>query len=52
MPDIKVPIPPVRGISRLADNPRAVVLSLDRPPTDDEMRAIHNLLREHRSLEN
>lgn len=39
------PKPPrVRGVSRLWDNEKALMLSLDRRPTDDELRAIHDYL--------
>lgn len=30
-----------RGISRMADNDRAVLLTFDRPLTDDELRQLH-----------
>lgn len=35
----------VRGIGRVADEPRALILMLDERPTDDEMRALHDHLR-------
>lgn len=31
----------VKGVSRDADNPRAVVVYLDRAPTDGELRELH-----------
>ncbi len=37
--------PPARGIGRVADNDRAIVLYFDRPLTDDEMRIVHDRLR-------
>ena len=36
--------PYVRGIGRVADNPKAVMLYFDRSLTDDEMREIHDQL--------
>jgi hypothetical protein len=36
--------PYVRGIGRVADNPKAITLFFDRPLTDDEMREIHDQL--------
>lgn len=38
------PFPYPRGISRMADNEKALLLSFDSPPTDDEMRSIHEFL--------
>lgn len=35
----------VLGVSRVADNSRAMLVSLDREPTDDELRRLHDLLR-------
>jgi hypothetical protein len=35
----------VRGVGRVADEPRAILVLLNERPTDDEMRAIHDLLR-------
>lgn len=37
--------PRVLGVSRVADNQRAILVSLDRSPTDDEMRALHDAMR-------
>lgn len=36
--------PRVVGISRMFDNKQALLLSLDKEPTNDEMRAMHDLL--------
>lgn len=33
------------GVSRLFDNDRALLLILDRKPTDEELRAVHEHLR-------
>ncbi len=33
------------GVSRVADNPRAVLVSLRSVPRDDELRALHEALR-------
>lgn len=35
----------VRGIGRVSDEPRAVILMLNECPTDDEMRALHDHIR-------
>lgn len=35
----------VVGVSRMFDNPKALLLSLDRAPTDDDLRRIHEALR-------
>lgn len=35
----------VRGISRVGDNDKVLMLSFDRPPTDDEMSSIHEVVR-------
>lgn len=37
--------PRVLGVGRMGDNPRAVLVSLERAPTDDELRALHDYLR-------
>lgn len=34
-------LPPILGVSRVADNPRAVLLILRHEPTDDDLRSIH-----------
>lgn len=34
----------VSGVGRMWDNEKALLLILDRKPTDDELRAIHNQL--------
>lgn len=36
----------VRGVGRDCENERVLCLYLNRRPTDDEMRRIHELLRE------
>jgi hypothetical protein len=36
------------GVSRVADNEQALMLSFDRSPTDDELRAIHERFRARR----
>lgn len=40
------PFPRASGISRVADNERALLVSFARRPSDDEMRAIHARLKE------
>lgn len=35
----------IRGIGRVLEEPRAVILMLNERPTDDEMRALHDRLR-------
>ena len=35
----------VNGVGRMADNPRAVLVTLSVEPTDDEMRDFHEFLR-------
>ena len=35
---------PIVGVSRMFDNPKALLLMLTRVPTDDEIRAIHAAL--------
>lgn len=34
----------VRGVGRVSDEPRAVLVLLNERPTDDELRSIHNYL--------
>lgn len=41
----------VRGIGRVADEPRAVILAMTDIATDDELRALHDLLRHWRGEE-
>lgn len=41
--DVAFPYP--RGIGRIADNDRALIVYFDVVPTDDEMRMIHDSLR-------
>lgn len=36
----------VRGVGRVADEPRALLLALNERPTDDEIRALHDHLSE------
>lgn len=43
--DMSVPLR-VRGVGRVADEPRALLLSLNERPTDDEIRALHDHLSE------
>jgi hypothetical protein len=38
--------PRVRGVSRVADNERALLLSMDSRPTDDDLRALYDWLRQ------
>ena len=35
----------VRGVGRVADEPRALLVLLDEIPTDDELRNLHETLR-------
>lgn len=35
----------VRGVGRMGDEPRALLLCLNENPTDDELRALHEHLR-------
>ena len=35
----------VRGVGRVADEPRAILVMLTERPTDDEVRALHDYLR-------
>lgn len=35
----------VRGVSRVADNPKAVLVTLDVEPTDGDLRRLHEVLR-------
>jgi hypothetical protein len=37
-------LPPLHGVSRIADNPCALMLLLKREPTDDDLREIHDVL--------
>ncbi|EKS26714.1 hypothetical protein [Afipia felis] len=37
------------GVGRMFDNEKALLLICNRKPTDDELRAIHDLLRTDRS---
>lgn len=40
----EVNLPPIHGVSRVADNPCSLMLLLKREPTDDDLRAIHDAL--------
>lgn len=44
VPDGYVPVPKIVGISRMFDNDRALLLCVDRRPSDDDIRNIHDLL--------
>lgn len=46
---MRSPYPYVRGISRMFDNKRAVLISLDYEPSDNELRVIHDTLNQARS---
>jgi hypothetical protein len=35
----------VRGVGRVADEPRAILIALTERPTDDEIRSLHEYLR-------
>ena len=35
----------IRGVSRVADNDKSLLISFDRPPTDDELRMVHEILQ-------
>ncbi len=35
----------VQGVSRMADNERALLISFSKPLTDDELRSFHNFAR-------
>lgn len=39
----------VQGVGRMADNPRAVLISLDERPSDDDLRDLHEFLRTWRA---
>lgn len=41
----------VQGVGRMADNPRALLIILNGEPTDNEMRSLHNYLREWRPID-
>ena len=36
--------PHVSGVSRMADNPRAILVGVSLELTDDELRSLHNYL--------
>ncbi|MGF6806250.1 hypothetical protein OKW30_001376 [Paraburkholderia sp. Clong3] len=42
--DEAVTLPRVHGVSRIADNPCALMVLLMREPSDDDLRAIHDVL--------
>jgi hypothetical protein len=35
----------VRGVSRVGDEPRALMVSFDRTPSDDDIRLLHTALQ-------
>ena len=35
------------GVSRAAEYPKALIVFFERDPTDDQMRALHELVRSH-----
>ena len=37
--------PAVSGVSRMADNEKAILVNMSRPLTDDELRRLHDFLR-------
>jgi hypothetical protein len=37
--------PKVRGVSRMGDNPKALLVCFDREPSDDDIRALHEALK-------
>jgi hypothetical protein len=41
----------VRGVGRVADEPRAILVFLSKQLTDDEMRNFHDYIRLWRNLE-
>ncbi len=41
--------PRVRGVGRVADEPRALLVMLTTVPTDDQLRELHNFLRDWRA---
>ncbi len=41
----------VRGVGRVADEPRALLVALSERPTDDEIRSVHDFLRGWRRTE-
>lgn len=38
----------VQGVGRIADNPRALLVILSAEPSDDDLRSMHDFLREWR----
>lgn len=40
-----VTLPRVNGVSRMIDAPRSIAVHFTREPTDDELRALHELVR-------
>jgi len=38
----------VRGVGRVADEPRSLLLALTERPTDDEIRSLHDFIRDWR----
>lgn len=52
LPKIIGGFPKVVGVSRVSDNDKVILVSLERPLTDDELRNFHEELKltEHQSL--
>lgn len=42
--NLSVPLK-VRGVGRMADEPRALLVALSERPTDDDIRSLHEFLR-------
>lgn len=44
---LKVPAEPLkcRGVGRDAENPKALIFSFSRPPTDDDLRYLHEVMQ-------
>lgn len=45
--DLSVPLR-VRGVGRVADEPRALLIAMTERATDDEIRSLHDFIREWR----
>lgn len=41
----------VRGVGRVADDQRCLLVAFDRIPSDDDLRAVHELLRDAEATE-
>ena len=37
-------LPKARGVGRMGDNDKAIMVHFDRPLTDDELRTLHEML--------